>query len=186
MKYLTLALMTLFFFGCASDPEKRAAVAEQEVSRLAPPLKDLSTFSDYRLTPMTMSNNVVTDEAKVEVARELESKLTARITPLLERWRSDKTKAADGAVLLIEPKVQELRVISAGARFWLGALMGESFIDLNLTLTDSGSGKVIANPRVRRSASSMGGAFSIGATDRNLLDYITDIAHRYLEVNHTN
>ena len=63
--------------------------------------------------------------------------------------------------------------------------MGESFIDLDLKLTDSATGQVVANPRVRRSASAMGGAFSIGATDRNLLDYITDIAHRYLEVHHT-
>ncbi len=185
MKIFAIAILAVCIMGCASDPAKRAAVAVQEVSRLAPPVKALSTFRDYELRPLTMSTGIMADDAKKAVARQLQAKLNARIMPLLERWRADKAKASDGSVLFIEPKVQQLRVISGGARFWLGGLMGESFIDLDLKLTDSATGQVVANPRVRRSASAMGGAFSIGATDRNLLDYITDIAHRYLEVHHT-
>jgi hypothetical protein len=132
-----------------------------------------------------MSAGVSADEAKVQVSQDLGAKLNARITPLLERWRAQQGLTASGSVLVIEPKVQELRVVSGGARFFAGALMGESFIDMDVKLTDSTTGQIIATPRVRRSASAVGGAFSIGATDRNLLDYMTDIVHRYLEVNHT-
>ena len=185
MKYYMVAFLALIVVGCASDPAKRAAVAEQEVPRLPPPLKPLSEFRDYELKPIAMSTGVMADEAKVQVSQELGAKITARVTPLLASWRAQKGQTASGSVLIIAPKVQELRVISGGARFWVGAFMGESHIDLDLKLTDSATGQIIAAPRVRRSASAMGGAFSIGATDRNLLDYITDIVHRYLEVNHT-
>jgi hypothetical protein len=185
MRHFAVALVVLAVIGCASDPAKRATVADQEVARLAPPLKPLSEFRNYELRPIAMSAGVSADEAKVQVSQDLGAKLNARITPLLERWRAQQGLTASGSVLVIEPKVQELRVVSGGARFFAGALMGESFIDMDVKLTDSTTGQIIATPRVRRSASAVGGAFSIGATDRNLLDYMTDIVHRYLEVNHT-
>ncbi|MGQ0666904.1 MAG: hypothetical protein ACT4O4_07710 [Nitrospiraceae bacterium] len=185
MRYYGVALLAIVVAGCSSDPAKRASVAEQEVARLTPPLKPLSEFRNYELKPIAMSAGVMADKAKVQVSQELGAKITARVTPLLDNWRAQKGQTAGGPVLIIEPKVQELRIISGGARFFVGAFMGESFIDLDLKLTDSATGQIIANPRVRQSASAMGGAFSIGATDRNLLDYITDIVHRYLEVHHT-
>jgi len=185
MKYLAVAMLALMVVGCASDPARRAAVAEVEVARLAPPMKPLSEFREYELKPIAMSSLVMADDGKAAVSQELGDKITARVTPLLNSWRAQKKQAVDGGLLIIEPKVQELRVISGGARFFLGIMMGESFIDMDLKLTDSVTGQVIATPRIRRSADAWGGTWSIGATDRNLLDYITDIVHRYLEVNYT-
>lgn len=185
MRYFTIAILALILVGCASDPAERAAVAEQEVVRFAPPLKPLSEFRNYQLKPVAMSAEVMADEDKIQVSQELGAKLNARIMPLLDKWQAQKRQTAGDSDLVIEPKVQRLRVISRGARFWLGAFMGESFIDLDLKLTDSATGQIIATPRVQKSAGAMGGAWSIGATDRNLLDYITDIAHRYLEANYT-
>lgn len=185
MKYLAAALLALTVVGCASDPARRAEVAEWEAAGLARPLKPLSEFRDYEIKPIAMSTGVMADDAKAQVSQELGAKITARVTPLLHNWRTQKAQGASGSVLIIEPKVQQLRVISAGARFFLGYMMGESFIEVELKLTDSATGQVIATPHIRRSADAMGGTWSIGATDRNLLDYITDIVHRYLEVNHT-
>lgn len=185
MKYFAAALLALTVVGCASDPARRAEVAEWEATRLAPPLKPLSEFRDYELKPITMSTGVMADDAKAQVSRELGAKITTRVTPLLHNWRAQKAQGASGSVLIIEPKVQQLRVISAGARFFVGIMMGESFIDMEVKLTDSATGQVIATPRIRLSADAWGGTWSIGATDKNLLDYITDIAHRYLEINHT-
>lgn len=184
MKYYFLMLLTIVVVGCASDPENRAAVANQEVALLAPPLKSFSEFGNYELKPIAMSAPVMEDEDKVQVVQDLGSKLNARITPLLDNWRAKKGQSITGSVLIIEPTVQKLRVVSGAARFWLGAMMGDSFIDLGLKITDSETRQVIATPRVQQSASAWGGAWTIGATDRNLLDYVTDIAHRYLEVNY--
>ncbi|MDH5669064.1 MAG: hypothetical protein OEY86_13735 [Nitrospira sp.] len=185
MKYLAVAMFALMVVGCASDPARRAAVAEEEVGRLAPPTRALSEFRDYELKPIAMSSGVMADEAKVDVSKDLGSRITTRVTPLLDRWRAKKSEGAEAGVLIIEPKVQELRVISAAARFFLGYMMGDSFVDIDVRLTDSATGQVIAIPRIRRSASAWGGTWSIGMTDQNLLDYITDIVHRYLEVHYT-
>lgn len=184
MKYYFTLFITLLITGCASDPANRAAVANEEVSILAPPSKALSEFSDYELKPLAMSEPVKADEDKDKVSKELEAKLIARINPLLSEWRGKNDYGATKPVLIIEPIVQKLRVVSGGVRFWAGAMVGESFIDLDLKLTDS-TGQVIAMPRVHQSAGAMAGAWSFGSTDRNLLDYVTDIAYRYLEVNYS-
>lgn len=72
-----------------------------------------------------MSAPVMEDEDKVHVAQDLGSKLNARITPLLDNWRAKKGKNAIGSILIIEPTVQKLHVVSGAARFWLGAMMGD-------------------------------------------------------------
>jgi hypothetical protein len=132
-----------------------------------------------------MSDAVQEDEDKVKISQELGKKLVARIEPLLVNWRAKKAKIATGPILIIEPTVQKLRVISGSGRFWLGALQGDSSIDLDLKLTDSATGQLIATPRYSKALAHGVVAWSIGATDRNLLDYITDIAYRYLEINYT-
>jgi hypothetical protein len=70
--------------------------------------------------------------------------------------------------------------VSGGARFWAGAMAGESIVDVDLLLVDSTSGKRVAQARVTRGSGAMVGGWSVGATDRNLLDYIVDICHEYL------
>jgi hypothetical protein len=108
--------------------------------------------------------------------------LEAKITPLLGEWRA---ASGDGSgTLVIQPDAVKLKIVSSGARFWGGALAGESNVDINLRLINKASGKVIANPRIARSAGSMSGAWSIGATDQNLLRYVVDISYQYLAENY--
>ena len=77
-----------------------------------------------------------------------------------------------------------LRIVSGGARFWAGALVGDSHIDLDLVLIDGKTGVVIEKARIRKEAGAMTGAWSIGKSDDNLHDYIAHIVHRYLLENY--
>ena len=54
---------------------------------------------------------------------------------------------------------------------------------MDLELKEAATGTVIAKPRIVRNANAMAGAWSVGATDRNLMDYIADIATQYLQDN---
>jgi hypothetical protein len=63
-------------------------------------------------------------------------------------------------------------------------MAGDSSITMDLELRDAATGVVIAKPSIGRSANAMAGAWSFGATDRNLLDYITNIAMEYLQRHH--
>lgn len=182
MKTLLTLLVIVLLTGCASDPAKRLAVAKTEVGRMTPPPEPLMAFATFELMPIEMSDAVKADAAKVVVSNELGDKLAQKLSPLLTEWT--KQDRPDGRALAIQARVMSLRVVSGGARFFLGAMMGESSVDMDLLLTDKASGTLLTRQRISRSADSMAGAWSVGATDRNLLDYIVDIAYEYLTQNY--
>jgi len=84
----------------------------------------------------------------------------------------------------IQPRVVSLRVISGTTRFFAGAFAGQSEISMDLILLDKETGEEIGRTRVQRAAGAFAGAWSIGMTDKSLLDYIVDIAYQYLVDNY--
>jgi len=173
-----LGAALLLAVSCASDPADRQEVARQEAARMAPPSEPLSGFQHFELWELALAEEVQSDEKKVRQADALQQKLSARVQPLLNSWEA--SDSAEARTLLIQPRVQQLRVVSGGARFWVGAMAGESIVDLDLRLVEKASGKEIGRTRIMRGSGAMAGGWSVGATDRNLLDYIVDITHEYL------
>lgn len=165
--------------GCATNPETLASVSKTEAARFAAPTQRLSTFASYELKPMVLSEAVTAEEGKVKEAAVLEQTLRARIQPLLDQWTAAGGEGRSGT-LVIEPHLASLKVVSGGARFWVGAMAGDSTIDMDLFLIDQASGQVLAKPRIARAADAMTGGWSIGQSDENLLDYIAGIAYQYL------
>lgn len=182
MNYVVIAVVAITFIaGCASDPARRAQVAAQESARLSPPTIPLSAYSTFELRPMAMGPEVAKDEAKAAVAKDLEGRLQSRVRPLFDDWNTQGTnRTGGGKTLIVQPHAMRIPVIGGATRFFAGAFAGESSIDMDLELRDASTGAVIARPRIIRNAGAMAGAWSIGATDRNLLDYIADIATQYL------
>lgn len=182
MKKLSLVLV-IFLAGCAASPEKLNAVAVEESARLPKPSKPLSAFSSYELKPFILSAEVTKDADKVEQAAILEKKVKEMLAPLFAEWSAAPGPGRSGT-LIIQPQLMKLRIVSGGARFWAGALVGQSTIDLDLRLTDGTTNDVIAKPRIARSAGAMTGAWSIGKSDDNLHDYIAHIVREYLSRNY--
>jgi len=164
------------------EVKKRRPAGAAVPTQMSPPSEKLSSFAEFELSPITMSPEIADGAKKQAYAEKLGNMLETKITPLLGEWRA----ASDGGsgTLVIQPDVVKLKVVSGGARFWVGAMAGESKVDMSLRLIDKASGKVIASPRIARSAGSMSGAWSFGATDQNLLRYIVDIANQYLVENY--
>jgi hypothetical protein len=170
--------------ACASSPERRQRIVAEETARLRPPETPLTAFGGFELLPIGMSADVSAKPEKVEVANGLGRKLEARLQPVLQEWTSMAPASARSRTLVIQPTVVSLRVVGGAARFWAGALAGDSFIDLDLALVEKQSGRVIAKERINKSSSAMAGAWSIGSTDQNLTEYVVDIAYQYLVSNH--
>ncbi len=181
MRVITISLLVLLT-ACAADPAKVQQVADEEAERLQAPSKQLSSFAEYELKSMTFTDAIKAEEGKLEEAQEFEQNLQAKISPLLEEWRESGTGGQ--GTLFIEPELMKLRVISGGARFWAGALAGDSFIDMDLKLVDGATGESIAAVKIYRNASAMTGGWSIGKSDQNLDDYIVSIVHEYLSDNY--
>lgn len=150
---------------------------------MAPPAKRFSSYANYELRPMVLSLAIQNEPGKVEAAGNLETALKAKLQPLLDQWKANASSGRSGT-LIIEPQLESLRIVSGGARFWAGALVGDSNIDMDLLFTDQAAGQQIAKPRIARHADAMTGGWSIGRSDQNLLDYIASMAYQYLAANY--
>lgn len=182
MKKLTL-LIALFMAGCTPSQESLNATAESEAARLTKPDKPLSAFASYELKPMTLSPEVTAKADKVEESAVLEAKIKEKLQPLFNEW-STSNKPDSSGTLIVRSELVKLRIVGGGARFFTGAFAGDSFIDLDLTLIDGSDNSVIARPRIVKNAGAMGGAWSVGKTDRNLHDYVAYIVHQYMVENY--
>ncbi len=180
---IVLLSMVVVIGGCASDPERRMKIAKQEVVRLKAPDQLLASYSNFELLKMDLSDSVAGDQKKVAVSKQLEEKLKTKLLPLLSEWQKN-SDAKEKKSLLIKPKIISLRIIGGATRFFAGAFVGNSSVDMDLILIDEKTNTVIAKPRINRASDAVAGAFTIGATDRNLLDYIVDISHQYLADNY--
>jgi len=180
MKKIILVLICVFIAGCASDPEKRRQVAITESSLMRPTIKSLESFDNFKLTDMTLASSMESKPEKVEVAKILEGKLKAKLDPLISSWNTKSGQLQNGRTVEIRPKIISLRVISGTTRFFAGAFAGQSEIRMDLILVDGETGVEVGRTRIQRSADSFAGAWSIGMTDKSLLDYIVDIAYQYL------
>lgn len=179
MKTISVILIAGLLTACAADPAKVEAVAKDEAARLQPPTRLLSTFNSFELQEMTLGESVQGEEGKIEEAREFEANLRSKIQPLLNNWNATE-HVGGGGTLLIQPHVSRLKIVSGGARFWAGAFAGDSYIDMDLRLTDGSNGEEIVHVIIRRDADSMAGAWSFGKSDKNLDDYVVTIVYEYL------
>lgn len=182
MKKITL-LIAIFLAGCGPSQETLNATAEAEAARLVKPSRPLSAFASYELRPMILSPEIIAKPEKVEESTILEAKIKDKLQPLFVEW-SASNKPDRSGTLIVQSEIVKLRIVGGGARFFAGAFAGDSFIDLDLTLIDGGTNNVIAKPRITKNAGAMGGAWSIGKTDKNLHDYVAYIVHRYMVDNY--
>jgi hypothetical protein len=179
MKMIYTGVAALLLVGCAADPAKVEDVADIEAARLAAPTTNLSSFAEFELLEVVYSDAIRADAGKVEEADEFSARLRAELEPIIAEWNAASIEGA-GGTLLIEPRLQRLKIVSGGARFWAGAWAGDSFIDLDLVLTNKETGDVVGDVRVYRDADSMTGAWSVGKSDQNLDEYIVSIVSEYL------
>lgn len=134
MRVATL-ILCIILSGCAASPERLELVGKTEAGRMAPPVKRFSSYANYELKPMVLSAAVQSERAKVEAAGELENIIRTKLQSLLEQWKA-ATSGNRSGTLVIEPQLASLRIVSVGARFWVGGLVGDSSIDMDLVITD--------------------------------------------------
>jgi hypothetical protein len=179
MKQISIVLIVFLLAACAADPVNVQNVGEEEAARLISPSRALSSFSEVQLLDMEFSDAIRQEQGKVIEARQFEAAYNVKMKPLVRKWNKAANADASGK-LIIKSDLVRLKIVSGGARFWAGAFAGDSFIDMDLTLVEAYSGEIISQVNIRRNASSMTGAWSIGKSDQNLDQYIVSIVYEYL------
>ena len=79
-----------------------------------------------------------------------------------------------------EPHIDKLKVVSGGARFWAGAMAGNSNVVMKLRIIEKPSGTLIAEPEFYQRAAAMSGAWTFGAQDKDMLHRIVVLTNVYL------
>jgi hypothetical protein len=177
-----MSILAAMACACSSDPAKQQASAKDEAARLRAPEVALTRFGSFELLPTAIGPEVASKSERVPVAVDVGQKLEARLRPLLQEWESSAPPDLRGRVLVIQPTVVQLKVVNAG--MFRSAWAGDSYITLQMVLTDKESGLVIADPTIKRTADAWEGAMSASSSDKSLADLVISIAYQYLVDNH--
>jgi len=148
-----------------------------------PPSAALSTFSSFELKPIN-TNEVCAKQSGGDVAlAAIQTRLDTGLGGLVKGWNAKKTSATSQK-LIIEPICVDIKLIGTAKRIFTGALSGSSAVVMKVRYSDAVSGKVIAEPVFYQRASAMGAAYSFGATDRDMLNRISDLIVSYSSRNY--
>ena len=174
---LILALSTLAFLsGCATTYIKADATTNP------PAAQALSAFAKFEVRPIAMGAPYKGQEANEKALKKIQENFDLRVNPKVTAWSANASTS--GKTLRIEPYIQDLKFVNATARVWSGAMSGSSAVLLRMRLIDASTGAEVAHPQFFQRAAAMGGAWTLGATDNNMLVRITELAAKYLESNY--
>jgi hypothetical protein len=166
--------------GCATN------VNAPEKARNPAPAEAFSHFSKFQMKPIAQGPKCEKQRGADVALAEIQSKLDARLGGLLQGWSAAPASGAASRTLIVEPVCVSAKMVGTTARIFGGGLAGDSGVVLNVRYIDASSGKLIAEPVFYQRASGIGGAYSFGATDRDMLDRITSLIVSYTSSNYDN
>ncbi len=146
-----------------------------------PPSEPFKNFGQFKLHPVAPNPADEKDDANQRATQKIDEELQSTLGAQLLRW--DK---GEGRTLEIEPRVEEIKFVSGGKRFWAGAFAGSSAVVMQVNFKDADTGNTIAAPTFYQHASAMSGAFSIGGADNAMLYRIAEIINDYVVRNYEN
>jgi len=163
------------------------ALAKDEIQASAevnpPPAEALAAFDRYELKPATLSDAYAGHKANQEALASFQRNLDERVGAWVAQRNAVAATHTPVRTLVVEPRIEKIRFISGGARFWAGALAGSSRILVTMKLTDAATGQVVATPEFYQHAKGMAGAWTFGATDNSMLVRSASLALDYLKDN---
>lgn len=169
MKRLTTAvLMLLVATMVVAEPQN------------PPPVNALAGYDKYELSPIAMGPPYAGDAGKEKAKAKIQDHLSTEIDPVIAQWNAEAAGGARGQSLLIEPRIDKLKVVSGGARFWAGALAGDSYVVMKLRISEQPSGVLVAEPEFYQRAAAMSGAWTFGGQDKDMMHRIALITKQYL------
>lgn len=147
-----------------------------------PPTEPFSAFSHFELNPLVADDSA--DEIHENAFDKIQENVNRDIGGLLRSWNAESHAWEAGRTLVLSPTIEQLKFVSGGTRFLAGAYAGSSAVVMSIRMVDKATGAEVANPEFFQRAAAMGGAYSLGATDNDMLARIARVAERYLRENY--
>lgn len=152
----------------------------------APAITKLSAFDMVVLRKAIIApayaDHPANQKALVKIDENLQKEFSV-VFPSISMIDPNAAAPTKAGTLVIEPKIQKIKFIGGAARFWSGAMSGSSAVLMQVTFIDAATKKVIASPTFFQRAAAYGAAWSFGATDRDMLVRIAQVATSYAREN---
>jgi hypothetical protein len=158
-----------------------AALAEMQNP---PPANPLAGYDKYELAEIAMGPPYAGNKGKEAAKARIQGYMTAETRPLIDQWNADASANTRGQTLVIEPRIEKLKVVSGGARFWAGAFAGDSYVVMKFRFVEQPSGKLLSEPEFYQRAAAMSGAWTFGGQDKDMLHRIVALANHFLRTNY--
>ena len=171
-KLIASMLMLVIATGALAEPQN------------PPPAGTLAGYDKYELLPIAMGPPYAGDEGKEKAKAKIQEFMTAETGAIIAQWNTDAAGSTRGQSVVIEPRIEKLKVVSGGARFWAGALAGDSYVVMKFRIVEQPSGTLLAEPEFYQRAAAMSGAWTFGGQDKDMLNRIVSLANHYLESNY--
>ena len=187
---LCLLISIIVNFGCASTSQIMKTYQAQgieslegatiELAKKEPPLEGVGVYANIGIAPFEAP-----DEYKQDYAQELNWFHTALMNDLrakrafkevLEGTAAGQT----GKTVNVTGKIVEMRITSAGARFWGGAMAGASYMTVYLKITDNATGEMLKEKVISTYNNAFGAAYSFGSSDRSIPEDMAQIVSAYV------
>jgi hypothetical protein len=159
------------------------AVAQAEPQN-PPPTNPLAGYDKYEFAALRMDAPYAGQAPNEKAKAKMQQFFDAETAPIVAQWNTEATGGTRGQSLAIEPRVEKIKFIGGGARFWAGALAGDSYVVIKVKVTEQPSGTVLAEPEFYQRAAAMSGAWTFGAQDNDMLHRIVTLMNHYLEANY--
>jgi hypothetical protein len=164
------------------------AVAVSHVALAAPPnpapANKLQGYAGYELKALTVDPTVGEKKNLDKVVAKVEENLHHNIDPILQNWNA-QANASNPQKLVIEPHLTSVHKPSGASRFFAGAMAGDGYITVKVSILEQPSGKLVAEPEFYRRASAVAGAWTVGAHDNAMLEKVAALAANYLSSNYS-
>lgn len=176
---LTGAFAVAFLTGCNTT-----AVGISNYENPAPAVA-LSAYRSFELREITMGEPWAGQEANEKARAKIQAELDLKLKPTIDAWNAEAAPAsASRDTLVIEPRVHEVKFIGGAARFWAGALAGDSAIVVKVAYRDKATGELVAEPEFYQHANAFGAAYSFGGTDKAMLNRMGTLIAEYTQRNY--
>jgi hypothetical protein len=158
-----------------------AAVAEPQNP---PPANPFAGYDRYDLAPISMGAPYAGQGGNEKAKAKIQEYLNTETSAIVQRWNGDAQGSQKGVTLSIEPRIEKIKFIGGAARFWAGALAGDSYVVIKVRFVEKPGDKVLAEPEFYQRAAAMSGAWTFGAQDNDMLHRIIVLTNHYLEANY--
>ena len=169
-RIMCFSMLVAMFVFCACAGGQKTTAAKDEATKPAAESKSATLESVQQAKPLNTSfNNVIFEELKTtdvikkdysEALDEFEKSVVSNLKGknAFARVERDTGAKLPGKSLRVRVKIPDMRIASFGARFWGGALAGNSFMNVELELVDAASGKVLRTETISSSNNAWGAA----------------------------